>query len=101
VPAGASVPGRVSFHQRDPQLALRELESLAVRLLDELDGRPPLAALLYSSIRRGSRFFGPGVDEAAVLKDRLGPVPLIGMRSNAEIAEGSLTRYATALALIG
>lgn len=101
LPAGASLPGRIAFHQRDPQLALRELESLAGRLLGELDGRPPLAALLYSSIERGSRFFGPGVDEAAVLADRLGPVPLIGMRSNAEIAEGGMTRYSTALALIG
>ena len=101
LPAGASLPGRIAFHQRDPQLALRELESLAERLLGELDGRPPLAALLYSSIDRGSRFFGPGVDEAAVLATRLGPVPLIGMRSNAEIAEGGLTRYSTALALIG
>ena len=101
LPAGASLPGRIAFHQRDPQLALRELESLAERLLGELDGRPPIAALLYSSIQRGSRFFGPGVDEAAVLAGRLGPVPLIGMRSNAEIAEGGINRYSTALALIG
>jgi small ligand-binding sensory domain FIST len=101
LPAGASLPGRIAFHQRDPHLALRELEALAARLLGELDGRPPLAALLYGSTEWGGRFFGPGVCEAAVLADRLGPVPLIGMRSNAEIAGTGMTRYSAALALIG
>lgn len=101
LPAGSSPPGRIAFHHRDPRLALHELESLATRLLGALDGRPPRAALLYSSTERGRRFFGPGVDEATILAAQLGPVPLIGMRSNAEIAAGGLTRYSTVLALIG
>ena len=80
--------------------ALQELTALARDLRQELAGRPPRVALLYSSIERGGRFFGPGVDEAAVLAQALGPVPLIGMRSAAEVAGSGLTRYAAVLALI-
>ena len=100
LPGGASLPSRIAFYRRDPKAALEELETLATDLLRRLDGRPPLAALFYSSTERGARFFGPGVDEAAVLARALGPVPLIGMRSAAEVAGSGLTRYAAALALI-
>jgi hypothetical protein len=101
LPEGTGLPGRIAFYHRDPGLALRELDELAARLRHRLAGRQPIVALLYSSIERGRRFFGPGVDEAAVIAGCLGPVPLIGMRSNAEIAESGLTRYATGLVLIG
>ena len=97
---GASLPSRLAFWRRDPALGLRELTDLARDLRQELAGRPPRVALLYSSIERGGRFFGPGVDEAAVLAQALGPVPLIGMRSAAEVAGSGLTRYAAVLALI-
>ena len=97
---GASLPPRVAFWRRDPAQALRELTALARDLRQELAGRPPRVALLYSSVERGGRFFGPGVDEAAVLAQALGPVPLIGMRSAAEVAGSGLTRYAAVLALI-
>jgi len=97
---GASLPGRIAFFRRDPGLALQELTSLAHDLRRELAGRTPRVALLYSSVERGARFFGPGVDEAAVLAAALGPVPLLGMRSAAEVACGGLTRYAAVLALI-
>jgi hypothetical protein len=100
LPDGASLPHRIAFYRRDPQLALQELEALARDLRHRL-GRPPLAALFYSSTERGARFFGPGIDEVAVLAGALGPVPLIGMRSAAEVAGSGLTRYAAALALIG
>ena len=97
---GSSLPARIAFYRRDPTRALEGLGSLARGLRKELAGRPPRVALLYSSIERGERFFGPGVDEAAVLAKALGPVPLIGMRSAAEVAGSGLTRYAAALALI-
>ena len=100
LPHGASLPARIAFYRRDPRLALEELEELARGLLRRLAGRPPRAALFYSSTERGARFFGPGIDEAAVLAKALGPVPLIGMRSAAEVAGSGLTRYAAALALI-
>ena len=97
---GGGLPGRVQLFRRDPALALDDLQALAADLLGRLGGRPPKAALFYSSIERGAGFFGPGVDEAALLGRVLGPVPLIGMRSAAEVAGSKLTRYAAALALI-
>lgn len=97
---GAGPPGRIQLFRRDPALALDDLQALAAGLLQKLGGRPPKAALFYSSIERGIGFFGPGVDEAAVLGRVLGPVPVIGMRSAAEVAGTKLTRYAAALALI-
>lgn len=97
---GASLPSHVAFWRRDPARALRELTELALDLRRQLAGRPPRVALLYSSTERGARFFGPEVDEAAVLSHALGAVPLIGMRSAAEVAGSGLTRYAAALALI-
>lgn len=100
LPQGASLPGRLAFHRRDPALALRELAELATRLRRMLGGRPPRAALFYSSTERGHGFFGPKVDEAAVLALALGPVPLIGMRSAAEVAGSRLTRYAAVLTLL-
>ncbi len=100
LPEGASPPARLAFFRRDPKLALDELEAMARDLRHRLAGRPPRAALFYSSTERGARFFGPGIDEVAVLARALGPVPLIGMRSAAEVAGSGLTRYAAALALI-
>lgn len=100
LPPGAALPGRLAFFRRDPRLALQELTALARDLRQALAGRPPRVALLYSSVERGARFFGPGVDEAAVLAAALGPVPLLGMRSAAEVACGGITRYAAVLALI-
>ncbi|MEZ5865073.1 MAG: FIST N-terminal domain-containing protein [Geminicoccaceae bacterium] len=97
---GAGLPGRVQLFRRDPALALDDLQALAASLLRQLGGRRPKAALFYSSIERGVGFFGPGVDEATVLGRTLGPVPVIGMRSAAEVAGTKLTRYAAALALI-
>ncbi len=97
---GGGLPGRVQLHRRDPALALDDLQALAAGLLRKLGGRPPRAALFYSSIERGIGFFGPGVDEATLLGRVLGPVPVIGMRSAAEVAGTRLTRYAAALALI-
>jgi small ligand-binding sensory domain FIST len=97
---GASLPARIAFFRRDPARALQELGTLAGDLRRALAGRLPKVAVLYSSVERGGRFFGPGVDEAAVLARALGPVPLIGMRSAAEVAGSGLTRYAAVLALI-
>ncbi|HRY24675.1 MAG: hypothetical protein H6852_04520 [Geminicoccaceae bacterium] len=98
---GGGLPSRIQLFRRDPALALEHLQALAADLLQKLGGRPPRAALFYSSIERGIGFFGPGVDEATVLGRVLGPVPVIGMRSAAEVAGTKLTRYAAALALIG
>lgn len=97
---GGGLPGRVRLFRRDPAKALDDLQALAADLLRRLGGRPPKAALFYSSIERGVGFFGPGVDEATVLGRVLGAVPVIGMRSAAEVAGSKLTRYAAALALI-
>jgi small ligand-binding sensory domain FIST len=100
LPHGGSLPGHLAFYRRDPRLALDELDALARDLRRRLDGRPPKAALFYSSTERGAGFFGPETDEAVVLARALGPVPVIGMRSAAEVAGSGLTRYAAALALI-
>lgn len=100
LPSGTPLPTQVAFARRDPALALRELTALAHDLRRGLGDRTPQAALLYSSIERSSGFFGPGVDEAALVASALGPVPLIGMRTAAEVAGDAVSRYAAALALI-
>lgn len=101
LPPRAALPAQITFARRDPALALDKLADLARDLRRRLEGRTPRAALLYSSIQRGHGFFGPAVDEAAVVAKALGTVPLVGMRTAAEVAGHDQTRYAAALALLG
>jgi small ligand-binding sensory domain FIST len=85
----------------DPAGSLARLRDLAGSLLVRLRGRPPVAALYFASRHRGRGLFGPGVDEVAILRGELGPVPLVGLVTDAEIFDGAMHEASGVLVLIG
>jgi len=91
---------RVRFVRREPARAMADLERLARNLRQQLGGREPRVAIYYASARRGAELFGPGVEEAATLQDVLGPVPLIGLRTEEEIFGAGVRRFSGVLCLI-
>lgn len=72
----------VQFHLRDATGAHDDLDGILVR---EAPGAEPEAALLFTCNGRGQRLFGQPDHDAAVLADRIGPVPTAGMFSAGEI----------------
>jgi small ligand-binding sensory domain FIST len=85
----------------DPAGSLARLRDLAGTLLARVGGRPPVAALYFASRHRGRGLFGPGVDEVAILRAELGPVPLVGLVTDAEIFDGAMHEASGVLVLIG
>ena len=85
----------------DPAGSLARVRALARRLLAELDGAAPMAAVYLASRHRGRDLFGPGVDEIAILQEELGRLPLVGLVTDAEIYDGAMHEAAGVLALIG
>lgn len=71
----------LQFQVRDAGAARQELSSLLGRRRTD----PALAALVFSCVGRGSRFFGePGYDAQALAK-RIGESPMAGFMGNGEI----------------
>ena len=64
-------------------------------------GRTPVAGIYLASRHRGHGLFGPRVDEIAILREELGPMPLIGLVTDAEIFDGMVHEAAGVLVLIG
>lgn len=85
----------------DPAGSLARLRDLAGNLLVRLRGRPPVAALYLASRHRGHGLFGPGVDEVEILRGELGPVPLVGVVTDAEVFDGAVHEASGVLVLIG
>lgn len=87
---------------RNPAIALEEIDSAVGELLDSFPGaRKPRAAILYGSVDRGHALFGPAVSEASRVQAALGSVPLIGLRTSEELHGGELACGTAVLALIG
>lgn len=84
----------------DPAGSLARLRDLTGDLLARL-GVPPVAALYFASRHRGQGLFGPRVDEVAVLRERLGHIPLAGLVTDAEIFDGAIHEAAGVLVLFG
>jgi small ligand-binding sensory domain FIST len=92
-------PGsRILFVKRDPVTAREDLKSM----LDKLKNRLPAPArggLYFSCVARGSGMFGTPDQEMAIIRDRLGDVPLVGFYCGGEISNGRLYGYTGVLAL--
>lgn len=83
---------RLVFVRRDATTALADLERMLDRVAERADG-PPKAGLYHNCIARGRNQFGPGAEEMATIRDRLGDFPLIGMFGNGEISYDRVYSY--------
>jgi small ligand-binding sensory domain FIST len=71
---------------RDAQAARDDLKLMLERLGDAPGDPPPSFGLYFNCAGRGSALYGfPGVD-AAFIAQRFGPLPIVGVFGNAEIA---------------
>lgn len=86
------------FVKPDVAAAKAAFERLLRDLQRRLGGRPPRAALLILSDARGRR--GNPDLEIDLVRNVLGPVPLIGVRTDDEIFAGQLHSLSAVLALI-
>lgn len=91
---------RVLIMRRDAAMAQRHLYARMEELRGCLDGAAPGAILYFTTADRGSRLFGPGVDEAAMVQGALGRVPLVGLVTDAAIYEDRVESFAAAAALL-
>ena len=91
-PAGALAVGApvstgqvVQLHVRDPAAAALELRDLLAHTRRKLAGDRPAAALMFTCLGRGARFFGSADHDSGVVQSVLGPVPLGGFFCNGEL----------------
>ena len=73
----------VQFHIRDALAAREDLDGVLAR---DAPAAEPEAALLFTGNGRGRRLFARPDQDAEILSDRLGPVPVAGMFAAGEIA---------------
>jgi small ligand-binding sensory domain FIST len=85
----------------DPAGSLARVRELARVQRARFRGAAPVAGLYLASRHRGQGLFGPRVDEIAILREELGPMPLIGLVTDAEIFDGMAHEAAGVLVLIG
>ena len=92
-------PGqRIMFCRRDAAAAESDLR----RMLDGLDRRlesAPRAALYHSCVGRGPNLFDGESRELRIIRDVLGPVPLVGFFGNGEISHDRVYGYTGVLTL--
>lgn len=91
--AGQVEPGeRILFVRRDPATAEADLDAMLERLVARID-RPPKGGLYVSCIARGANMFGDAGAEMAMIRRRLGDLPLIGFYANGEISHSRVYAY--------
>ena len=95
------VGSKLAFCVLEPQEARRRL----IEGLDSVAGDPPSFALYFNCSGRGHHFYGEEGVDTAQIRRALGPVPLAGFFSGAEIAPGGgrnlLHLYTGVLSLFG
>ncbi|MGZ8410041.1 MAG: FIST signal transduction protein [Hyphomicrobium sp.] len=92
-------PGsRILFVKRDPATAREDLKTMLDKLKNRL-AAPARGGLYFSCVARGSGMFGTPDQEMAIIRDRLGDVPLVGFSCGGEISNGRLYGYTGVLAL--
>ena len=95
-------PGtEIRLMRPDPAGSLARVRDLGRAQMARLGAVPPVAGIYLASRHRGRGLFGPQVDEIAVLREELGPLPLIGLVTDAEIFDGIVHESAGVLLLIG
>lgn len=93
LPEPIAVGSTIQFQVRDASTAHEDLDML---LDKEMLREPPAAALVFACQLRGSRLFGLGEHDAALISRRLGGVPAAGFHCAGEIAPIGLRSYLNA-----
>jgi small ligand-binding sensory domain FIST len=88
------------FVRRDPQTARADLERMLADVLRRVGGRPIHAAFYHSCMGRGRHMFGADGAELALVREALGPVPLIGFFGHGEFAGRQIYAYTGVLTLL-
>ncbi len=100
LPEPIAVGSTIQFQVRDASTAHEDLDML---LDKEMLREPPAAALVFACNLRGSRLFGLGEHDAALISRRLGRIPAAGFHCAGEIApigpRSYLNSQTTAIAL--
>jgi small ligand-binding sensory domain FIST len=92
-------PGRrLIFVRRDAASAANDLHRMASDARKRAPS-PPRAALYFSCNARGPNLFGPQSEELAILRERIGDIPILGMFCDGEICNARLYGYTGVLAL--
>jgi small ligand-binding sensory domain FIST len=96
---GNVTPGdRIIFVRRDPASARADMD----RMLNDMKSRiptEPKGGLYFSCVSRGPNMFGAQGEEARMINNILGDVPLVGFFGNGEISDARLYAYTGVLAL--
>ncbi len=92
--------GRIIFVKRDPTSARDDLATMLDKVRNRMD-KPARGGLYFSCVARGPDMFGAADAEMAIIRDRLGPVPLVGFYGGGEICNGRLYGYTGVLVLFG
>jgi hypothetical protein len=90
----------VVLFRRDPQTAERELREGLSRVIRQLGERRPAAVLYFTAAQRLDRLRAAGIDEVDLVYQALGRPALVGLASDAVIAEGKIEPYAAAAAIL-
>lgn len=89
----------ILFCRRDNASAVTDMR----RMLDDLHrragDRPVRGALYVSCCARGPNQFGPDSREIGMIRERFGPVPLVGFFANGEISHDRIYGYTGVLTL--
>jgi small ligand-binding sensory domain FIST len=80
------------FCRRDRESAVADMRAMVDDIAGRLPG-VPRAAVYVTCVARGPNLFGEESEEVALIRERLGPVPLIGFFANGEIFNGRLHGY--------
>ncbi|MGB0670387.1 MAG: FIST signal transduction protein [Rhodospirillales bacterium] len=100
VALGAEVEAgdRLLFVRRDPEAAEQDLRAMVDKVVRRA-GPDIKAAHYVSCIARGGRMFGEPGRELAILREKLGDVPLVGFYAAGEISLNRLYGYTGVLTL--
>ncbi len=96
---GNVVPGdRIIFVRRDPASARADMDRMLTDLKSRIPG-PPKGGLYFSCVARGPSMFGAQGEEARMIHNILGDVPLVGFFGNGEISNARMYAYTGVLTL--
>ncbi|MBX9635085.1 MAG: FIST C-terminal domain-containing protein [Magnetospirillum sp.] len=88
------------YVRRDANTAQADMRRMLADITTRLAGRPVRAAQYTSCVARGRHMFGTDGAELAMIRQALGPVPLVGFFANGEICGDRLYGYTGVLTLI-
>ncbi len=96
---GDVAPGdRLIFVRRDPASARADMDHMLLGMKSRIPGKPK-GGLYFSCVARGPNMFGAQGEEARMIHNILGDVPLVGFFGNGEISNARLYAYTGVLTL--